>query len=225
MKIQAAIALILSAASLSAEAGNWAVKNGWCQTMTDNGQALVMLKNNTLSVFGQLQGCPNGPQELMGSRISVNGNLVPTSQLCNQQTGFKAVEVEGGQATTAAKKAIVSIAGQETSTVQVFGAQLTFTRGDMMTVCPKYVPALASATEANVPQINKGSVMKAAKQAYTKEYDSETAEAADFGSYEVKGNTVVFEVYNAGYRTYDKVVVNIGADGKATSAKVEYMGK
>lgn len=94
-----------------------------------------------------------------------------------------------------------------------------------MTVCPKYVPALASATEANVPQINKGSVMKAAKQAYTKEYDSETAEAADFGSYEVKGNTVVFEVYNAGYRTYDKVVVNIGADGKATSAKVEYMGK
>ncbi|MCE7545747.1 hypothetical protein LZV53_14405 [Klebsiella michiganensis] len=225
MKIQAAIALILSAASLSAEAGNWAVKNGWCQTMTNNGQALVMLKNNTLSVFGQLQGCPNGPQELMGSRISVNGNLVPTSQLCNQQTGFKAVEVEGGQATAAALKAIASIAGQETSTVQVFGAQLTFTRGDMMRVCPKYVPALATMAESSVPQIKKGSVMKAAKLAYTKEYDSETAEAADFGSYEVKGNTVVFEVYNAGYRTYDKVVVSVGADGKATGAKVESMGQ
>ena len=123
MKIQTAIAIVLSAASVSAQAGNWAVKNGWCQTMTDNGQALVMLKNDTIGIFGQLQGCPNGPQELMGSRISVNGNMVPTSQMCNQQTGFKAVEVEGGQATTAAKKAIVSIASQEVSTLQVFGGQ------------------------------------------------------------------------------------------------------
>ena len=225
MKIQTAIAIVLSAASISAQAGNWAVKNGWCQTMTDNGQALVMLKNDSIGIFGQLQGCPNGPQELMGSRISVNGNMVPTSQMCNQQTGFKAVEVEGGQATTAAKKAIVSIASQEVSTLQVFGGQMTFTRGDMMSVCPKYVSALPTSTGSSSPEINKGSVMKAAKQAYTKEYDSETAEAADFGSYEVKGNTVVFEVYNAGYRTYDKVVVIVGNDGKATSAKVEYMGR
>ncbi|CCJ96947.1 hypothetical protein BN130_2414 [Cronobacter malonaticus 507] len=102
---------------------------------------------------------------------------------------------------------------------------MTFTRGDMMSVCPKYVSALPTSAGSSSPEINKGSVMKAAKQAYTKEYDSETAEAADFGSYEVKGNTVVFEVYNAGYRTYDKVVVTVGNDGKATSAKVEYMGR
>ncbi|MBW6099175.1 hypothetical protein KZ773_07920 [Escherichia coli] len=31
-------------ASFSTSAGNWAVKNGWCQTMTEDGQALVMLK-------------------------------------------------------------------------------------------------------------------------------------------------------------------------------------
>ncbi|EPC5067030.1 hypothetical protein ACRZZB_005874, partial [Klebsiella oxytoca] len=191
MKIQTVIAFVLSAISVSAQAGNWAVKNGWCQTLTDNGQALVMLKNNTIGIFGQLQGCPNGPQELMGSRISVNGNLVPTSQLCNQQTGFKAVEVEGGQAPAAARKAIASIAGQETSTLQVFGAQLTFTRGDMMTVCPKYVSGLAASAGSRAPEINKGSVMKAAKEAYTKEYDRDTAEAADFGSYKVEGNTVV----------------------------------
>ena len=184
-----------------------------------------MLKNNTIGIFGQLQGCPSGPQELMGSRISVNGNLVPTSQLCNQQTGFKAVEVEGGQAPAAARKAIASIAGQETSTLQVFGAQLTFTRGDMMTVCPKYVSGLTASTGSRAPEINKGSVMKAAKEAYTKEYDHDTAEAADFGSYKVEGNTAVFEVYNAGYRTYDKVLVTVGADGKATGARVEYMGQ
>ena len=225
MKIQTVIALALSAASLSAEAGNWSVKNGWCQTMTENGQALVMLKNDTISIFGLLQGCPNGTQEMMGSRISVNGNLVPTSQMCNQQTGFKAIEIEAQQAPAAAKKAIESIAGQETSTVQVFGAQLAFSRGDMLKVCPKYVSALSTTAVENTPEINKGSVMKAAKQAYTKEYDSEAAEAADFGSYEVKGDTVVFEVYNAGFRTYDKVTVTIGADGKAKDAKVEYMGR
>ncbi|HAT2827868.1 TPA: hypothetical protein I8370_000830 [Klebsiella oxytoca] len=225
MKIQTVMAIVLSAASVSALAGNWSVKNGWCQTMTENGQALVMLKNDTISIFGQLQGCPNGPQELMGSRIVVNGNLVPTSQVCSQQTGFKAIEVEGGQATAAAKKAITSISGQEVSTLQVFGGQLTFTRGDMMSVCPKYVSALPTNAGSNAPEINKGSVMKAAKQAYIKEYDSETAADADFGSYVVKGNTVVFEVYNAGYRTYDKVVVTVGADGKATGAKVEYMGR
>ena len=113
--------------------------------------------------------------------------------------------------------------------MQVFGTQMKFTRGDMLQVCPKYVSALADASAnatGNKPlKVNKGSVMKAARQAYTKEYDRETADAADFGSYEVKGNNVVFEVYNAAYRTYDKIVVAVGPDGNATGAKVEYMGQ
>ena len=45
-------------------------------------------EKDTIGIFGQLQGCPNGQQELMGSRISINGNLIPTSQMCNQQTGL-----------------------------------------------------------------------------------------------------------------------------------------
>ena len=106
---------------------------------------------------------------------------------------------------------------------------MKFTRGDMLQVCPKYVNALTGASAdatGNKPlKVNKGSVMKAARQAYTKEYDRETADAADFGSYEVKGNTVVYEVYNAAYRTYDKIVVTVGSDGNATDAKVEYMGQ
>ncbi|HCU0235713.1 TPA: hypothetical protein OUE41_004735, partial [Klebsiella pneumoniae] len=148
---------------------------------------------------------------------------------CNQQTGYKAVEIEGGQAPAAARKAIESIAAQDNSSVQVFGTQMKFTRGDMLQVCPKYVNALTDASAdatGNKPlKVNKGSVMKAARQAYTKEYDRETADAADFGSYEVKGNTVVYEVYNAAYRTYDKIVVTVGSDGNATDAKVEYMGQ
>ena len=66
--------------------------------MTEDGQALVMLKNGTIGITGLMQGCPNGVQTLLGSRISINGNLIPTSQMCNQQTGFRAVEVEIGQA-------------------------------------------------------------------------------------------------------------------------------
>ncbi len=133
--------LLFTVASFSASAGNWAVKNGWCQTMTEDGQALVMLKNGTIGITGLMQGCPNGVQTLLGSRISINGNLIPTSQMCNQQTGFRAVEVE------------------------------------------------------------------------------------DFGSYEVKGNKVEFEVFNPEDRAYDKVTVTVGADGNATGASVEFIGK
>lgn len=75
--------LLFTVASFSASAGNWAVKNGWCQTMTEDGQALVMLKNGTIGITGLMQGCPNGVQTLLGSRISINGNLIPTSQMCN----------------------------------------------------------------------------------------------------------------------------------------------
>ncbi|HCL8286127.1 TPA: hypothetical protein N2Z38_001625, partial [Escherichia coli] len=53
----------------------------------------------------------------------------------------------------------------------------------------------------------------------------ETTETADFGSYEVKGNKVEFEVFNPEDRAYDKVTVTVGADGNATSASVEFIGK
>lgn len=58
MKIQTVIALVLSAISVSAQAGNWAVKNGWCQTLTDNGQVLVMLKNNTIGILVSCRAAP-----------------------------------------------------------------------------------------------------------------------------------------------------------------------
>ncbi|MDN0651481.1 hypothetical protein FCX76_25915, partial [Escherichia coli] len=43
MNTRALFPLLFTVASFSASAGNWAVKNGWCQTMTEDGQALVML--------------------------------------------------------------------------------------------------------------------------------------------------------------------------------------
>ncbi|MGT6232788.1 hypothetical protein ACRW6G_29125, partial [Escherichia coli] len=91
---------------------------GWCQTMTEDGQALVMLKNGTIGITGLMQGCPNGVQTLLGNRISINGNLIPTSQMCNQQTGFRAVEVEVGQAPEMVKKAVHSIAERDVSVLQ-----------------------------------------------------------------------------------------------------------
>ncbi|ELE0718535.1 hypothetical protein RDH44_004741, partial [Escherichia coli] len=48
--------LLFTVASFSTSAGNWAVKNGWCQTMTEDGQALVMLKNGTIGITGLMQG-------------------------------------------------------------------------------------------------------------------------------------------------------------------------
>ncbi len=36
MNTRALFPLLFTVASFSASAGNWAVKNGWCQTMTEN---------------------------------------------------------------------------------------------------------------------------------------------------------------------------------------------
>ncbi|MDU3170878.1 MAG: hypothetical protein E6685_23990, partial [Escherichia coli] len=174
MNTRALFPLLFTVASFSASAGNWAVKNGWCQTMTEDGQALVMLKNGTI--------------------ISINGNLIPTSQMCNQQTGFRAVEVEVGQAPEMVKKAVHSIAERDVSVLQAFGVRMEFTRGDMLKVCPKFVTSLAGFSPKQTTTINKDSVLQAARQAYAREYDEETTETADFGSYEVKGNKVEFEV-------------------------------
>ena len=204
MNTRALFPLLFTVASFSASAGNWAVKNGWCQTMTEDGQALVMLKNGT---------------------IGINGNLIPTSQMCNQQTGFRAVEVEIGQAPEMVKKAVHSIAERDVSVLQAFGVRMEFTRGDMLKVCPKFVTSLAGFSPKQTTTINKDSVLQAARQAYAREYDEETTETADFGSYEVKGNKVEFEVFNPEDRAYDKVTVTVGADGNATGASVEFIGK
>ena len=42
--------LLFTVASFSASAGNWAVKNGWCQTMTEDGQAPEMVKKAVHSI-------------------------------------------------------------------------------------------------------------------------------------------------------------------------------
>ena len=215
MNTRALFPLLFTVASFSASAGNWAVKNGWCQTMTEDGQALVMLKNGTIGITGLMQGCPNGVQSLLGSRISINGNLIPTSQMCNQQTGFRAVEVEIGQAPEMVKKAVHSIAERDVSVLQAFGVRMEFTRGDMLKVCPKFVTSLAGFSPKQTTTINKDS---------RGVYEC-TTETADFGSYEVKGNKVEFEVFNPEDRAYDKVTVTVGADGNATGASVEFIGK
>ncbi|HIH6384313.1 TPA: hypothetical protein ACYRQ8_004735, partial [Escherichia coli] len=118
-----------------------------------------------------------------------------------------------------------SIAERDVSVLQAFGVRMEFTRGDMLKVCPKFVTSLAGFSPKQTPVINKDSVLQAARQAYSREYDKESAETADFGSYEIKGNKVEFEVFNPGYRTYDKVTVTVGADGNATGASVEFIGK
>ena len=68
--------LLFTVASFSASAGNWAVKHGWCQTMTEDGQVLVMLKNGTISITDLMQGCPNGVQTLPQCDQQVD-NAVP----------------------------------------------------------------------------------------------------------------------------------------------------
>ena len=112
--------------------------------MTEDGQALVMLKNGTIGITGLMQGCTRMVYRRSWAAVfSINGNLIPTSQMCNQQTGFRAVEVEIGQAPEMVKKAVHSIAERDVSVLQAFGVRMEFTRGDMLKVCPKFVTSLA----------------------------------------------------------------------------------
>lgn len=229
MKYKELIISTLILTSTHAFAGNWRVNNGWCQTMSDDGQVLIMLKQGKIGIAGRAQGCPNGEQILLGSNIGINGNLIRTSQMCNAQTNYVPIESESGQDPEAAKAAILSIADREESTVQVFGTSMRFTRGNMLQVCPKFVPALANTSShssgSKPGEINKSSVLAMAKRAYIKENGEEGIEDADFTSYEINGNKVTFEVFNAGFKTYDKVIVTVGQDGNAVNAKVEYKGR
>ncbi len=103
-------------------------ENGWCQTMTEDGQALVMLKRHYW-YLRPVQGCPNGQQELMGSRISINGWSPPLRCVINRQ----AIKLLKNRRRTGTRRsrAIESIAAQDNSSVQVFGT-VKFTRGDML---------------------------------------------------------------------------------------------
>ena len=58
-------------------------------------QTLVMLKNGTIEYYwpsGDARWCTDA----LGSRISISSNPDPPCQMCNQQTGLGAVEVEIG---------------------------------------------------------------------------------------------------------------------------------
>lgn len=58
MNTRALFPLLFTVASFSASGKRWAVKNGWCQTMTEDGQALVMLKNGTIGILRPDAGMP-----------------------------------------------------------------------------------------------------------------------------------------------------------------------
>ena len=72
------------------------------------------------------------------------------------------------------------------SVLQAFGVRMEFTRGDMLKVCPKFVTSLAGFSPKQTTTINKDSRPAGCPAGIRPEYDEETTETADFGSYEVK---------------------------------------
>lgn len=80
-------------------------------------------------------------------------------------------------------------------------------------------------------------VLAAAKKAYAANYDQETLESADFGSYKQAPSipdptdktrqlrVVEYEVFNPGYKTYDKVRVTLNTAGAVSGTQVQYEGQ
>ncbi|EPB4339003.1 hypothetical protein QNZ44_003048 [Enterobacter kobei] len=92
-----------------------------------------------------------------------------------------------------------------------------------------------SATGITEPEMQ--AALAAAKKAYAANYDQETLASADFGSYKQapsvpdpadktqKLRVVEYEVFNPGYKTYDKVRVTLNASGAVTGTQVQYEGQ
>ena len=185
-------------------------------------RALVMLKNGTIGITGLMQGCPNGVQTLRAavSVLTVTWSPHPKNVISRRDSGLLRWKSDRRRKWSKSRS---SIAERDVSVLQAFGVRMEFTRGDMLKVCPKFVTSLAGFSRKQTTTINKDSVLQAARQAYARNMTRKTTETADFGSYEVKGNKVEFEVFNPEDRAYDKATVTVGADGNATGASVEFI--
>ncbi len=106
--------------------------------MTEDGQALVMLKNGTIGITGLMMGCPNGVQTPPGSRISINGKPDPTSQnvISRRDSGLLRWKSDRRWKPLSHK----GVHGPFYRHLCRNGIQLF--RGDMLKVCPKFVTSL-----------------------------------------------------------------------------------
>lgn len=222
--------------SSSVFAGNWLVHNGWCQTQTEDGMAMVMLKKDKLGVMG-LGGCPYGNQQMKGSLITINGDSIPTTHMCNNSTNYKPIEVEVhgiNNSQAQAKKAIISIAKNEVSRVNAFGGSMTFTRGDMLTVCKGYVDFIGETSREKADKkvnkkvnkkVSEEQIISAAKDAYMKKNSDADIDDVSFSIIEKEGNVYTVEAFDAAFKTYDDVLVTLSDSGSISSVKVYFKGR
>ena len=87
---QSSFPLLFTVASFSASAGQLGCQNGWAVDHDGRWSGAGNAGKWHDWYYRPDGGMPGMVlQTLSGSRISINGNLIPTSQICNQQTGFR----------------------------------------------------------------------------------------------------------------------------------------
>lgn len=225
-------AVVLGALSFNAAA--WQMNNGWCRQLSDDGQVMLLIKAERVSVFGQ-KSC-NGNYFGKGETFGVNGNVYAAMGTCNQQTGHNPISVaNNAQSASAVAHAIAS---REQGVIQAFGGSMPISRDNFIEVCSAVIPSLKTVEHVGAytkaRDVNMDSVLSAAKAKYLNTYGADTLDSADFDTVTetspvVQGSESVrvfqYEVSNPPYRQYDYVVVYVNAAGKVVDTQIEYQGR
>lgn len=222
------LAVALSAVTFNASA-DWMIKNGFCQTVTDNGQMLLMLKVTNISVVGQLP-CQS-KYYMRGETVAINGYPYPALGICDASTSWKPISIVDTRQVDATK-IFAAVAAKEQTIVAAQGGSDVIRRSDYLQVCPSVLPSL---TNMNVPAqrsaLSMDVILAAAKHAYATHIgDADEAGSADWGSVKqlpdskYKGQVVrviKYEVYNVPYKSYDDVTVFVADDGRVINTEVK----
>lgn len=219
--------------TLSFNAAAWQINNGWCRQLSDDGQVMLLIKAERVSVYGQ-KSCDESYFG-KGETFGVNGDAYAALGTCNQQTGHNPISVaDNAQSASAVAHAIAS---REQGVIQAFGGSMPFSRGNFIEVCSAVIPSLKTVGHVGANKahdVNMDSVLAAAKAKYMGAYGADALDSADFDTVTetspvVQGSESVrvfqYEVSNPPYRQYDYVVVFVNAAGKVVDTQIEHQGR
>ena len=149
-----------------------------------------------------------------------------TSQMCNQQTGFRAVEVKSDRRRKWSKSRSLIGRAWCVRFTGILVYEWNSPAGDMLKVCPKFVTSLAGFSPKQTTTINKDSVLQAARQAYAGNMTRKQQKPRFWLLRSKRQIRLSLNYSILEDRAYDKVTVTVECfDGNATSASVEFIGK
>lgn len=128
------ITTALLVTSLAAHAGHWQIADGFCQTLSQDGQFMVRIKPGTIGVIEHAPRC-NGRGEfpMTGSNVVFNQTSYPSSAYCTGQTQYRAIQIILDTKDIAA--VISTLKKNDSVPVSTFGTQFEIDTSGFASTC------------------------------------------------------------------------------------------